>query len=157
MSGSTSNIVLDESAILASNPTAGGSFSLVKTATTISLVYTPTPYSAWRLTYNLGNDSSASANADKDAYPDLMEYALGTSPTNSNSIPSIPISLNALNRLKITFTRLRAELIYTVEASSNLTDWTTIATNPGAVGETVTVTDTNIANPNRFLRLKVTL
>jgi hypothetical protein len=61
--------------------------------------------------------------------------------------------------LQITFLRLRSELTYAVEASSDLITWTTIATNPGVVGQSVTVTDTvdlpSAVPARRFLRLRV--
>src|SRR5690606_679054 len=57
--------------------------------------------------------------------------------------------------LSLTFTRARSELTYRVLASSNLISWTTLATNPGAVGSPVTVTDTNTSSAQRYLALTV--
>jgi len=48
-------------------------------------------------------------------------------------------------------------VIYTVQGSSNLTDWSDLVVNPGTVSLTtrVTVTNSTTAAPLRFLRLKV--
>lgn len=67
-----------------------------------------------------------------------------------------------LNSYEISFLRARADVTYLVEASSVLSanSWLVIATNPGTVGQSVTVIDTvNISTatpPRRFLRLRVT-
>ena len=72
------------------------------------------------------------------------------------SIPS-PVSEILNQKLQITFLRARPDVTYIVEASSGLSadSWTTLATNPGTLGQSVTVTDTS-SNSKRFLRLKVT-
>ena len=63
------------------------------------------------------------------------------------------------DRLALTFNRVRGDLTYIVEAGSTLAAWSTLATNPGSVGASVTVTDTveisNSGPPARFLRLRV--
>ena len=63
--------------------------------------------------------------------------------------------------MQLAFLRARPELTYEVLASSDLVNWTVIATNPGVASETepVTVTDPMPVseNPRRFLRLRVTL
>ncbi|WP_438479229.1 hypothetical protein [Oleiharenicola lentus] len=56
----------------------------------------------------------------------------------------------------LTFQRASANFTYKVEASSDLVTWTTLATNPGSVGTSVTVNDTPPANATRrFLRLAI--
>jgi len=59
--------------------------------------------------------------------------------------------------LQITFTRTSADLTYVVEVSDDLTTWTPIATNPGVVGEPVTVVDVQAlaATEPRFMRVAV--
>lgn len=57
--------------------------------------------------------------------------------------------------LRLTFTRARGDVTYTVEASGNLRDWQELVTNPGTVGQEVTVTDHQAGSP-RFLRLRIT-
>ena len=61
--------------------------------------------------------------------------------------------------LTLTFYRARpaSELTYTVQASSDLVTWTDLVTNPGTVGNSVTVTDSPPAGATRrFLKLKIT-
>jgi hypothetical protein len=126
----------------------------------------PTPHQAWREQY-FGTrfpvgQAADDADPDGDGVPNLLEYALAQNPLVPGSAgfqpapaltPSLPPSLT------LTFLRARAELTYTVEASSDLTPvtWQTIATNPGTVSltEPVTVTDPEPASPRRFLRLRV--
>ena len=85
----------------------------------------------------------------------LKDYALGTSSPLVSPIP------DSGSQLALTFSRRRADVDYTVEASSDLASWTPIATNPGTVGETVTVTDllepANPGLPRRFLRMRLTV
>ena len=67
--------------------------------------------------------------------------------------------MTAWPRLAIRFSRLRGDVTYIVEASSDLVKWDVIEENPGNVGEAVTVTDTadlSSANPpQRFMRVRV--
>jgi lysophospholipase L1-like esterase len=64
------------------------------------------------------------------------------------------------SQLTITFPRIRSDLIYQVEVSSDLLSWSPIATNPGEVGQPVTVSDTveldSAVFPRRFMRPRVT-
>ena len=61
--------------------------------------------------------------------------------------------------MQLTFRRARADLTYIVEASSNLApdSWQPIATNPGTVGDLVTVQDSVEVTTatRRFIRLRV--
>ncbi len=67
-------------------------------------------------------------------------------------------SLSA-SRVQLTFARMRGDVTYEVEASSNLVTWSVVAVNPGTVGAVVTVADSvtlDATNTRRFLRLRVT-
>ncbi len=96
-------------------------------------------------------------NPDRDGLLNLIEYALDTNPTASTS-SAFQNSLSADHKVQLTFLRARSELTYEVLASSDLTNWTVISTDPGAVGQQVTVTDTTALDTGtkRFLRLRVT-
>ena len=128
-----------------------------------------TPLESWRFAV-FGTEMSAGeaadlADPDGDGASNLLEYALGTTPTQaaSTAFPSVFLLPAPESALQLSFVRSRPDLTYIVEATSDLTPpatWTVIATNPGTVGQTVTVTDTaNLtggATLRRFLRLRVT-
>jgi hypothetical protein len=121
-----------------------------------------TPLQAWRQA-NFGSSANAGtaadlADPDGDGASNFIEYALGTTPTSAASV-AVPVAQLSGLRLELTFPRARSDVTYAVEASADLAAWTTIATNPGSVGQSVTVSDTvdvSFANPpRRFLRLRV--
>ena len=68
-------------------------------------------------------------------------------------------ALDANGQFAVTFLRDRADLTYIVECSTNLSlgTWSAIATNPGTVGNIVTVVDNSSTNTStKFFRLEVT-
>lgn len=134
---------LDASAL----PATTGTYALVATATALTLTHTPAPYAAWQLIQAIPAGTAKTADSNGDGLPDLINYAIATGPTFAT----------AANRLTITFDRLRSELTYIVEGSSDLVTWTVIATNPGVAGSTITVSDVATYTPRRFLRLRVTM
>ncbi|MBC8009200.1 MAG: hypothetical protein H7067_03790 [Burkholderiales bacterium] len=122
----------------------------------------------WRQTHFASpaatGDAADDADPDGDGLNNLLEYALGGDPhvPGDTGIPACALNPST-SSLTFTFLRLRSDLTYTVEATSDLTPpatWTVIATNPGTVSptESVTVTDTADLSltPRRFLRLRVT-
>jgi hypothetical protein len=121
------------------------------------------PLQSWRLENFLQADNTGTAadlaDPDADGVNNFLEYALGTDPQSSGTF-DMPISALIANSLQLTFPRARSDLTYIVEASSDLTTWATLATNPGTVGQSVTVTDTFSLSPahppRRFLRLRIT-
>jgi hypothetical protein len=118
---------------------------------------------SWRLQYFGTSANSGSAadtyDSDGDGAPNLLEYALGTSPTSAASVSAPILEVSGLN-LQVSFVRLRSDVTYLVEGSSDLATWSVIATNPGTVGQSVSVTDTvsiqTATPPRRFIRLRVT-
>ncbi len=85
----------------------------------------------------------------------LAKYALGIAA--GGTVSDLATDVRLLNgSLELTFDRVSPDVVYTVQGSSELSTWTDIAVNPGAVGETVTVRDPETA-PARFLRLRVEL
>ncbi|MBC8011788.1 MAG: hypothetical protein H7067_17010, partial [Burkholderiales bacterium] len=126
---------------------------------------TNTPLEDWRDIHFNTTEATGSAaddaDPDFDGVPNLIEYALGTTPTDAASV-ALPTTSVSANNLQLTFNRARSDVTYIVEATSSLatpTTWTPIATNPGTVGASVTVTDTvdlSTAIPaRRFLRLSI--
>lgn len=101
------------------------------------------------------------ADPDLDGVQNLIEYALGTDPKSSGSfqLPSLSLTPSVPHSLQFTFTPERADLAYSVEASSDLVTWTALSMPVLAVGEPATVTDPTplTAAPRRFLRLRVSM
>jgi autotransporter-associated beta strand protein len=122
------------------------------------------PLQQWRQTH-FGSIAGAgtavdTADPDGDGVVNLLEYALGTVPTSAASV-SVPVPSVVGSRLQISFLRARSDVTYIVETTSDLSSgaWSILATNPGSVGQTVTISDTlnlTTANsPRRFMRLRV--
>ena len=136
--------------------TSGNDLQLVVVSTGL------TPLQNWRqshfgTTANSG-DSADDADPDGDGLPNLVEYALDTDPRNfSGGDPHGPVSATGSGYLTLTFLRARPDATYIVQASSDLDSWSNVAVNPGTVGQTATVTDTEplSSTPRRFIRLKI--
>jgi len=76
-------------------------------------------------------------------------YALGW------RLPETTLTKNATT-MSLSFLRQHAGLTYTVESAGSLGDWAPVATNPGAVGEVVTVPHTVPSGMDQqFLRLRM--
>jgi hypothetical protein len=128
----------------------------------------PSGYEDWTLDYAwpapAETTAAPDADPDNDGIPNLLEYALGSSPTDPADAPVLQVSSLSPQPSypTLTFLRARADLTYEVLASSTLApdSWTVIATNPGTVSltESVTVSDVETVsdNPHRFFRLRVT-
>ncbi len=139
-----------------------------------------TPIENWRLTHfgNIANSGSGAdlADADFDGLQNLAEYGLSLDPKTPTAGSGTVVRVNGSGYLEIEFTRNtdRTDLTYSVEASSNLVNWTTIASSTaggatvassahgiteigaGAI-KTVRVEDSQAAASGnaRFLRLKM--
>jgi hypothetical protein len=101
-------------------------------------------------------NGAITTNALFGTYDDLFAYSLGAASRASDLSARYSVAV-AGDRLRLSFLRARADVTYHVEASSDLATWTSLATNPGLPGESVTVDDpTALANGSRFLRLRVT-
>ncbi|MDB6152363.1 MAG: hypothetical protein JWL90_816 [Chthoniobacteraceae bacterium] len=145
-------------------------------------IASPDSFGAWMAYYNIAGTTS---DGDLDGIPAVIEYALGLDPTNATDAdgPSaLPFtSLDATRHLVLHFSipsnafasQLHgfSDTVYTVQASTTLGNWTTIATKsvntPWTGTATVTlgsvinnrvpvhVQDAGVAAP-RYLRLQVT-
>ena len=105
-----------------------------------------------------GYTGGPSDDPDRDGLPNLLEVALGSDPDDANSTALLTTSLDPQGRLRLSFLRASSTLTYTVQASGDLTTWTDLATNPGQVGQTTTVTDSPPPGATRrFLRLRLSL
>ncbi len=121
------------------------------------------PLLAWRkihfnTTAATGN-SADNADADGDGLHNLVEYALGSSPVASSAGV---YQVQVINKhLQLTFTPQRSDIIFAIESSPNLSNWTPIPIAPAALstGQPYTFTDpveiSSNAPPSRFIRLTV--
>lgn len=129
-------------------------------------------FDAFVLTHNL--TQGLTGDDDGDGCANLLEYALGSDPTNGAS-KALTSGAQAAGQLNLTFLRLDAatDVTYFAEsayAATNDADWVAIASNklgtwygPATFGEVAlgggtnraTVTDTVTGATNRFMRLRV--
>jgi len=126
-----------------------------------------TALDAWRIS-NFGSTANASAaltaDPDSDGRPNLVEYALGTSPTAANGASPGAMGFSPDgDHLTFSFHRIADPgLTYEVQGTdSPAGNWMTIWSSTGAqntVGD-VTVTDTTSigSHSNRFLRLRISV
>lgn len=105
-------------------------------------------------------DGADGADPDADGLVNLVEYATNTDPRVANS--SVISVGRSGNFVTLTYTRVAdATLTYTVEASNDLSAWSTVSTanNPSTGAQNlagqVTVIDTAALTNRRFLRLKI--
>ena len=121
-----------------------------------------TPIESWRLTHfgSSANDgaSADSADNDGDGLANLIEYALGSAPDIATEAPYQPLVSEDV--LQLVFERVAdPSLVYAVEASSDLVEWTVVwaSTGPDNTEGVVIVPDNSSlsASPRRFLRLRV--
>jgi hypothetical protein len=146
-----------------------GSFLVTQVGNQVRLSQYLSAFASWRLAHfgsaTATGDAADLADPDGDGAPNLLEYALGTLPLDPSDtgIPACALD-HSCSHLQLTFLRLRPDLTYTVEATSDLTPpatWTVLATNPGTVSPTVPVTVTDSVDlasatpPRRFVRLRV--
>ncbi len=111
-------------------------------------------YEEWKLGHGLALDASATADPDADGLPNLLEYALGTDPASSASA-SLAAPVAADGRLRLTYARLREDLDYVVESSSDLQTWSASDVDQGQPGAATTAS-TPLDGSRKFLHLKAT-
>ena len=116
----------------------------------------------WRQTHfgtsaNEG-DAANTADPDQDGQSNLLEYALGTNPKAAGSLP-VTVARSG-QFLSLSFSHIGdITLVYRIEASNDLTSWSTAHTyDPFDSAGTETYTDTVAltSQARRFLRLVVT-
>lgn len=107
----------------------------------------------WKLDQGLSAAAADGEDADGDGLPNLMEYALGSSPVSADSA-NFPVVSAVDGRLILAYRRLRDELTYTVESSADLQNWSASDVDQGGAG-TEAVASTPIDGARKFLRLKV--
>ena len=153
LSGAFANVAFGQRLVTAGGE---GTFLVSKVANTVTLSgYTPlTALQAWRWRYfaTIANSGVAADLADpaNDGFCNLLEYALHGTPLAFSPIAPVA-AINAQGFLQLTFYRAASDVTYIVQGSDDLKSWTDIITNPGTVGQNVT-----IQSAFHFMRLKVT-
>ena len=148
--------------VLAINSVSPGGIS-----SNIATLTVNTALQSWRQLYfgTTANTGTAadSAVSNLDGLPNLMEYALGGTPTVANGAiaPKLGTTVSSGSTyLTLTFTPQRADITYAIEVSANLgSTWTSIPlAGLLTIGKSYTFTDTvaAAAGAPRFLRLRVT-
>jgi hypothetical protein len=128
--------------------------------TTFTVTVTET-MASWISGYSgVGSLTAATDDADGDGFANLLEYALGKNPSDPSDRPNLTVATSG-NHLTLTFTPQRVSgFTYTVEASSELSNWSEASdiTSQLTPGQSHTHTDSvaiSGAATKRFLRLKV--
>lgn len=123
----------------------------------------PASYDAWLANYpELDALPDAlllpGADPDGDGLPNLIEYALGGSPTNPADTNILPRADTSENGLNLNFTPQVIEgLTYIIEASPDLFDWSDASDVTAwlIAGQPFTYTDNTPITARRFLRLRI--
>jgi len=126
-----------------------------------------TPLEQWRYTHwsNIGDHGSGAdaSDVDGDGVANLIEYALGGTPT-SPSLGILPtcsvVPVSSAQYLRLSFSRdpSHTDLTYTIQASTDLVNWTNLAassngqvmTQLNASGATITDTGTSPTQAQEF-------
>jgi autotransporter-associated beta strand protein len=148
-----------------------GAFQLQQSATGVNVVWTPGSGSSlalWKTNYFSASQlsdaaiSGNTADPDGDGISNFLEYALKGNPMATDGGQLMSITVNGF-KLQVSFFRAQTDVIYEVQASDDLIQWTTLTgidalTNPAMVGQMVTVLDEVdvSAARARFLRVRVT-
>jgi hypothetical protein len=126
-----------------------------------------TPFAQWLDQSGTGNENNqafeATADMDGDGIMNLLEYAVGTNGVIQNASPQVvtmaPVSGDTFLRLAIPKNPAATDVTFTVEASSDLLNWSsaglvieTNTSNQLVVRDNVAVT----SGVKRFMRVRVT-
>jgi Calx-beta domain/PKD domain len=125
-----------------------------------------TPFAQWLDVNNVGNENNqtweATADADVDGILNLLEYAVGTNGVISNASPQVvtlaPVSSEQYLRLSIPKNPAATDVTFTVEASSDLVNWSSAGLIIEANTSTLFRVRDNIpfaTGVRRFLRVRV--
>lgn len=114
-------------------------------------------YASWRSFQGFPSSTPATSDPDADGIPLLLEYALNMDPKVA-SLFGLPVVTLAAGQLHLQYSQFRPDLLYQIEASSDLHHWSTdgIQTLQDGAEHTGSIPASAPAQ-RRFLRLRVTL
>lgn len=133
---------------LAGNPAAATGPSAAATV--------PGAFEHWAAGQNLsGAAAEWGADPDGDGLSNGLEFALGLDPNAANTAAGRPAARLNGGRLELSYVKARNDVVYQVQSSTDLTNWTAADVDQGGSGPDVTASTP--AGPGRkFLRLVVT-
>jgi uncharacterized delta-60 repeat protein len=131
----------------AGNPAGDSDFSTSTQARTL------TAYEQWKTERGLAPAAPDDIDTDRDGMPLLLEYALGLNPALADS-EGRPASQILGNTLTLSYRRLRPEMLYIVESSTDVRNWSASDVNQGSGPSPAAWTPIGLA-PQKFLRLRV--
>ena len=114
----------------------------------------PTTYHQWKLDLGLAPETADDDDSDRDGIPLLLEYALALSPAVSDR-EGLPGMTRTGDLVSFNYLHARGDVLYVVEASSDLDQWSPQGVDQGAAALHRTATISALGNPKRFLRLNV--
>jgi uncharacterized delta-60 repeat protein len=118
-------------------------------------ISTYTPFQQWKLEQGFSLAESAAADADEDGIALAVEYALALDPRVADRA-GVPIGQVFGDVLALSYRRLRSDLLYSVEASTDLENWSALGVSQGEGVFPIAWTLKNGAT-QKYLRLKVTV
>jgi hypothetical protein len=107
----------------------------------------------WLASYGLAADSDLGLDANGDGVSLLMAYALDLNP-NQNLSGSMPQPVIAASQMSLSYKAGAVGVTYAVEASTDLTSWSTegvVVSGP----DTLRTATVDLSGPSRFMRLVV--
>jgi len=121
----------------------------------IATVRTLTNYQQWLLNASLPLSTSHLDDRDQDGVALLLEYALGMNPALADR-DGTPGSDYFGDILALAYVRLRDDVIYSVETSTDLRDWSTVGVDQGSGILPIAWIRTE-GRSQQYLRLRVSL
>lgn len=135
--------------IRASNDAGDSAYSASASAATF------TPYQQWKSDAGFPLAESATSDADGDGIPLAVEYALALDP-HLAALDGMPVCQRFGDIIALSYRKFRSDVLYSVEASTDLETWSALGVSQGAGAFPIAWTFTNGA-PQKYLRLKVTV